>query len=181
MKTQMRLLCFAVVILLAKAQIPTPLPAQILDNFRFPLDNYRPLLGLVQIETVFAENVDLSTVSVKSLTFPAQETSCSQLNTSMQGQECPLKENGKLMYCSAKVSYITQDGDIQGFELNCDAAIKEAFLNRVRRSKSGQGAGRGGRGSGRGGRGSGRGSRRGHSGRGSSIAGNKRNGRTRTA
>ncbi|KAG7270978.1 hypothetical protein CRUP_014577, partial [Coryphaenoides rupestris] len=104
------------------------------------------------------EDEDQSTVSVSSLTFPAQETDCSQLDTSLQGQECPLKENGKRMYCSAKVSYTSQDGDIQGFEFSCDAAIKETFLKRVRRSKSGSGSGRG-KGSskgGRGGRGGGR-------------------------
>lgn len=48
MKTQMKLLCFAVVTLLAEAQ----LPAQLLENFRFPLDNYRPLMDQLQIETV---------------------------------------------------------------------------------------------------------------------------------
>ena len=52
MKTQVGLLCFAVVTLLAEAQIAAQLPDEILDNFRFPLDNYRPLLDQLQIETV---------------------------------------------------------------------------------------------------------------------------------
>ncbi|KAJ3581173.1 hypothetical protein NHX12_016961, partial [Muraenolepis orangiensis] len=128
MKTQMRLLCFAVFTLLAEAEIPAQRPGNIMENFTFPLVNYRPLL-----ENVNPENEDLSTVSVTSLTFPAQETDCSQMDPSMQGQTCPLKENGKRMQCTTTVSSTTQDGDVQGFEFSCHAEIKEASLKRVRR------------------------------------------------
>nr|AIL25607.1 cathelicidin 1 [Gadus chalcogrammus] len=193
MTTQMRLLCFAAVTLLAEAQM-------IPDPFIFPLKNFRPLLDQLRDETVYPEGVDLSTMSVRKMTFPAQELDCSQVNTSMPGQQCPLKENGKIMNCNFTLSYINQDADIQGFQFNCDAAIKEATLTRVRRSRSGRGSGKGGRGGSRGSRGSrgskgssgsrgsrgssgSRGSKGGRSGRGSTIAGNgnRNNGGTRTA
>nr|AIL25603.1 cathelicidin 1 [Gadus morhua]AIL25604.1 cathelicidin 1 [Gadus macrocephalus] len=198
MTTQMRLLCFAAVTLLAEAQmIPGP--------FIFPLKNFRPLLDQLRVEAVYPEGVDLSIMSVKKMTFPAQELDCSQVNTSMPGQQCPLKENGKIMNCNFTLSYINQDADIQGFQFNCDAAIKEATLTRVRRSRSGRGSGKGGRGGSRGssrswprrsrgskgssgsrgsrGSSGSRGSRGGLSGRGSSIAGigNRNSGGTRTA
>ncbi|CAL8366514.1 unnamed protein product [Boreogadus saida] len=147
MTTQMRLLCFAAVTLLAEAQM-------IPDPFIFPLKNFRPLLDQLQYETVYPEGVDLSTMSVRKMTFPAQELDCSQVNTSMPGQQCPLKGNGKIMNCNVTLSYINQDADIQGFQLNCDAAIKEATLTRVRRSGSGRGSGKGGCGGSRGSRGS---------------------------
>nr|AIL25602.1 cathelicidin 1 [Boreogadus saida] len=193
MTTQMRLLCFAAVTLLAEAQM-------IPDPFIFPLKNFRPLLDQLQYETVYPEGVDLSTMSVRKMTFPAQELDCSQVNTSMPGQQCPLKGNGKIMNCNVTLSYINQDADIQGFQLNCDAAIKEATLTRVRRSGSGRGSGKGGCGGSRGSRGSRcskgssrsrgskgssrpRGSRGGRLGRFSIIAakGNRNNGGTRTA
>nr|AIL25612.1 cathelicidin 1 [Gadus morhua] len=193
MTTQMRLLCFAAVTLLAEAQM-------IPDPFIFPLKNFRPLLDQLRVETVYPEGVDLSTMSVRKMTFPAQELDCSQVNTSMPGQQCPLKENGKMMNCNFTLSYTNQDADIQGFQFNCDAAIKEATLTRVRRSRSGRGSGKGGRGGSRGSSGSrsssgsrgskgssgsrgSKGSRGGRSGRGSTIAGNgnRNNGGTRTA
>ena len=53
MKTQLGLLCFAVVTSLAKAELGAPrLPAHIEEKIRFPLDNYRPLLDQLNIETV---------------------------------------------------------------------------------------------------------------------------------
>ena len=53
MKTQLGLLCFAVVTSLAKAELGAPqLPAHITEKIRFPLNNYRPLLDQLNIETV---------------------------------------------------------------------------------------------------------------------------------
>jgi hypothetical protein len=37
----------------------------------------------------------------------------------------------KMMNCNFTLSYINQDADIQGFQFNCDAAIKEATLVRL--------------------------------------------------
>lgn len=37
----------------------------------------------------------------------------------------------KLMECSAKVIYTTEDGAIEGFEFRCDTAIKEASLVKI--------------------------------------------------
>ena len=37
----------------------------------------------------------------------------------------------KIMNCYFTLSYITQDADIQGFQFNCDTAVKEASLVRV--------------------------------------------------
>ncbi|XP_029929922.1 uncharacterized protein LOC115374910 [Myripristis murdjan] len=182
MKNQMRLfVLLALVALLVRAQTPAePNYEDFLFNLKFPLDNYRPLLNQVQVETLPSEEVDRSALSVRSLTFPAQETQCS--STQKQGSPCPLKENGKLMLCNAKVTYPVQEpSDIRAFEIRCDMATEEALQGRVRtrRSKSGGGSGRGG-GSSSSGRGGSRGSR---AGGGSSIAGggNRNNGGTRTA
>ncbi|KAK0132355.1 hypothetical protein N1851_032776 [Merluccius polli] len=129
MKTQLGLLCFAVVTSLAKAELGAPrLPAHIAEHFRFPLDNYRPLLDQLNIATDYAENESLSTVAVSSVTFPALETDCGEVDTSVPGWRCPLKENGKLLLCSARVSFTTQDDEVQGFELSCDAEVKEESL-----------------------------------------------------
>ncbi|XP_029929615.1 uncharacterized protein LOC115374696 [Myripristis murdjan] len=201
MKNQMRLFVFlALVALLVRAQTPAePNYEDFFFNLKFPLDNYRPLLNQVQVETLPPEEVDQSALSVRSLTFPAQETECSSIQE--QGSPCPLKENGKLMLCNAKVTYPVQEpSDIRAFEIRCDMATEEALQGRVRtrRSRAGRGSGRGrgssssgrGRGSSSSGRGrgsssSGRGggSRGSRAGRGSSIAGggNRNNGGTRTA
>uniref|UniRef100_A0A667ZZC0 Uncharacterized protein n=1 Tax=Myripristis murdjan TaxID=586833 RepID=A0A667ZZC0_9TELE len=94
MKNQMRpFVLLALVALLVRAQTPTePNYEDFLFNLKFPLDNYRPLLNQVQVETLPPEEVDRSALSVRSLTFPAQETECS--STQEQGSPCPLKENG---------------------------------------------------------------------------------------
>ena len=34
----------------------------------------------------------------------------------------------KLLLCSARVSFTTQDDEVQGFELSCDAEVKEESL-----------------------------------------------------
>ncbi|KAK0132357.1 hypothetical protein N1851_032778 [Merluccius polli] len=129
MKTQLGLLCFAVVTSLAKAELGAPrLPAPIAEHFRFPLDNYRPLLDQLNIATDYAENESLSTVAVSSVTFPSRETDCGEVDTSVPGWRCPLKENGKLLLCSARVSFTTQDDEVQGFKLSCDAEVKEESL-----------------------------------------------------
>uniref|UniRef100_A0A667ZQG9 Uncharacterized protein n=1 Tax=Myripristis murdjan TaxID=586833 RepID=A0A667ZQG9_9TELE len=97
MKNQMRLfVLLALVALLVRAQTPAePNYEDFLFNLKFPLDNYRPLLNQVQVETLPSEEVDQSALSVRSLTFPAQETECS--STQEQGSPCPLKENGVKM------------------------------------------------------------------------------------
>uniref|UniRef100_A0A668A7G7 Uncharacterized protein n=1 Tax=Myripristis murdjan TaxID=586833 RepID=A0A668A7G7_9TELE len=94
MKNQMRpFVLLALVALLVRAQRPAePNYEDFLFNIKFPLDNYRPLLNQVQVETFPPEEVDQSALSVRSLTFPAQETECS--STQEQGSPCPLKENG---------------------------------------------------------------------------------------
>ena len=53
MKTQLDCWCFAVVTSLAEPELGAPrLPAPIAEHFRFPLDNYRPLLDQLNIATV---------------------------------------------------------------------------------------------------------------------------------
>ncbi|XP_029929921.1 uncharacterized protein LOC115374909 [Myripristis murdjan] len=141
MKNQMRpFVLLALVALLVRAQTPTePNYEDFLFNLKFPLDNYRPLLNQVQVETLPPEEVDRSALSVRSLTFPAQETECS--STQEQGSPCPLKENGELMLCNVKVTYPVQEpSDIRAFEIRCDMATEEALLGgaRTRRSTSRQ-------------------------------------------
>uniref|UniRef100_A0A667ZCR7 Uncharacterized protein n=1 Tax=Myripristis murdjan TaxID=586833 RepID=A0A667ZCR7_9TELE len=129
MKNQMRpFVLLSLVALLVRAQTPTePNYEDFLFNLKFPLDNYRPLLNQVQVETLPPEEVDQSALSVRSLTFPAQETECS--STQEQGSPCPLKENGELMLCNIKVTYPVQEPrDIRAFEIRCDMATEEALL-----------------------------------------------------
>ncbi|KAF7663881.1 hypothetical protein LDENG_00198370 [Lucifuga dentata] len=173
----MKLFFLLGVILVVKAQTPTePNYEDFLLKLNFPLQNYQPLLNQVQVET--PEEADLPSVSVRSLTFPAQETECNA--TQEQAKPCPLKKNGKVMLCYVKVSFTVQEvDDIRAFEMSCDTATTEdVSLKKVRTRRS-----RGSKSSSRSGnRGGGRGSR-GRTGRGSSIAGsgNRSNSGTRTA
>uniref|UniRef100_A0A667ZJR4 Cathelicidin 1 n=1 Tax=Myripristis murdjan TaxID=586833 RepID=A0A667ZJR4_9TELE len=161
MKNQMRLfVLLALVALLVRAQTPAePNYEDFLFNLKFPLDNYRPLLNQMQVETLPSKEVDRSALSVRSLTFPAQETECS--STQKQGSPCPLKENGVKMNVTCELMHLN--------------FLNSHSLVRTRRSKSGRGGG-----SSSSGRGGSRGSR---AGGGSSIAGggNRNNGGTRTA
>uniref|UniRef100_A0A668A7H8 Uncharacterized protein n=1 Tax=Myripristis murdjan TaxID=586833 RepID=A0A668A7H8_9TELE len=128
MKNQMRpFVLLALVALLVRAETPAePNYEDFLFNLKFPLDNYRPLLNQVQVETLPPEEVDQSALSVRSLTFPAQETECNF--TQEQGSPCPLKENGELMLCNAKVTHPVQEpSDIRAFEIRCDMATEEAL------------------------------------------------------
>ncbi|XP_071377551.1 uncharacterized protein [Centroberyx affinis] len=201
MKDQMRLFfLLAAVTLLVQAQTPAePNYEDFLLNLQLPLENFRPLLNQLQVETLQPTDEDLSAVPVRSLTFPAQETECD--STQEHGNLCHLKTNGKLILCNVKVTHPVQDvNDITASEVRCEMATEEAPLKRVRtrRSKAGRGSGRGNGGSrggkgnsrggssSRGGKGSsrgGKGSSRGRSGGGSSIAGrgNRGNSGTRTA
>uniref|UniRef100_A0A667ZJQ7 Uncharacterized protein n=1 Tax=Myripristis murdjan TaxID=586833 RepID=A0A667ZJQ7_9TELE len=205
MKNQMRLFVFlALVALLVRAQTPAePNYEDFFFNLKFPLDNYRPLLNQVQVETLPPEEVDQSALSVRSLTFPAQETECSSIQE--QGSPCPLKENGvKCIKCIMSQFVISCCCPLLFVIVKCKMADTIFCLCilylmvRTRRSRAGRGSGRGrgssssgrGRGSSSSGRGrgsssSGRGggSRGSRAGRGSSIAGggNRNNGGTRTA
>jgi len=195
MKTQMTLFfTLALLALLARAE---PNYEDFILNLKFPLQNYRILPNDLQIETLQPEDADLSAVSFRKLTFTAQETECN----STTDTACSLKENGKRMLCDMDVTHPVQGIDeISAFEIRCDVAEEDLQTRiRTKRSRSGNGSGRGGRGGNggsRGGRGSssrggnggsrgGRGGRGGRSGSGSSIAGRgnggRGNGGTRTA
>ena len=64
----------------------------------------------------YAENESLSTVAVSSMKFPARETDCGEVDTSVPGWRCPLKANGVSMYdqlvlnrASCLLTHVSQD------------------------------------------------------------------------
>ncbi|XP_071377552.1 uncharacterized protein [Centroberyx affinis] len=140
MKDQMRLFfLLAAVTLLVQAQTPAePNYEDFLLNLQLPLENFRPLLNQLQVETLQPTDEDLSAVPVRSLTFPAQETECD--STQEHGNLCHLKTNGKLILCNVKVTHPVQDvNDITASEVRCEMATEEAPLGEDKKKQGWQG------------------------------------------